>query len=171
VFSFDKYWKPFIVMNNEYWTKEINTNDVIRKYNKNRIKDIKYWIWNFPVLLRNWVNFTRYYNNVIDNKMKLRTAKNFICSTKDWKTIFMWYVYNISMLDLANYIKNNFNCYNAINLDAWWSLWMIYKNKVIHKEWRKIMDAFVVIEWKENIKKYYENLNEQIKKEKIKQYW
>ena len=106
--------------------------------------------------------------------MKMKTTKNFICTTKDKKIIYMWYVYNISMLDISNYIKKNFNCYNAINLDAWWSLWLIYNNKYIKKEWRKIMDAFVVIEWKKNVKNVFINdkklKEELLKKEKENEY-
>jgi hypothetical protein len=145
VFSFDKNWNPFMVMNNLYAEKPTWTYKDW-KYNEDKIGDIYYGIWNFPVLLKWWKSFVEYYGNYITDKMKLKATKAFICYTKDKKIVYMGYISKISMLDLPYYIKANFGCWDAINLDAGWSLGLIYKNKVIHKERRKIMDAFVVIE-------------------------
>lgn len=143
VFSFDKEWKPFIVMNQLWWYAP----EKLKWYsiNKDKISNIYYWLWNFPVLLLNWKDILYKYKWILSRKMKNKGTKSFICFTKNRKTIYMGYISNIGMYNVPTYIKNNFWCYSAINLDAGASLWMVYNKKIIKKTWRPIMDAFVVV--------------------------
>ena len=143
VFSFDKKWKPFLVMNYLWWDVP---EELKQQINSDKIKDIYWWLWNFPVLLLEWNNLVSLYESELSRKMKISWPKAFICSTKDWKTIYMWYVSNITIFQMPEFLKKNFWCYNALNLDSWWSLWLIYNWKVIKKNWRPIMDAFVVVD-------------------------
>jgi hypothetical protein len=79
--------------------------------------------------------------------------RNFICSTKDGSTIYMWVVWWISIPKLADYVKNNFDCRNALALDAWASEAMVYEwNVLARSSRRKIMDAFVVVDRETYIK-------------------
>ncbi len=143
VFAFDKKDKPFIVMNYLWWDAPENLK---KQINSDKIKDIYRWIWNFPVLLLHWNDIVSLYETQLSRKMKLSWPKSFICSTKDDKTIYMWYVSNITIYNMPIFLKKNFWCYNALNLDSGGSLGMIYNWKVIKKHWRDIMDAFVVVD-------------------------
>ena len=171
VFAFTKEGKPFIVMNHLWWYAPSRLKT---KINDDKINDIYFWLWNFPVLILNWKNIVGDYEKLITKKMKAKWTKSFICFTEDRKTIYMWYIIGISIYDLANFIKNNFACYGAINLDAGASLWMIYNKNIVHENSRPVMDAFVVVnrsfEEKRNsiIKKYDSLLNRVV--EKIKKY-
>jgi len=144
LFAFNKEGTPFIVMNQLWWYAPEKLRNI--KYNENKIKDIYYAIGNFPVLLLDWKNIVSYYDKLITWKMKRKWPKSFICYTKDKKTIYMWYVSNINIYELPKFIKDNFWCYGAINLDAGASLWLIYNKKVIKKSYRPVMDAFVVVD-------------------------
>jgi len=98
---------------------------------------------NFPLILKDWKSFLDYYKSIIDNKMKTRGPKNFICSTKNWD-IFMWYISNqtiYTMVDLLKWL----GCYNALNLDSGWSLSTYDNWKYLIWPWRDIMDAFVIV--------------------------
>lgn len=67
--------------------------------------------------------------------------------------IYMWVVWWISIPKLADYVKNNFDCYNALALDAWASEAMVYDwNVLARSSRRKIMDAFVVVDRETYIK-------------------
>ena len=114
--------------------------------NSDKINQIYYWLGNYPVLLFHWENFVPLYKSQLSRKMKMSWPKAFICSTKDWKTIYMWYVSNITIFEMPEFLKKNFWCYNALNLDSWGSLWLIYNWRIIKKNWRPIMDAFVVVD-------------------------
>ncbi len=104
------------------------------------------------MLLLKWENPNNWNSNIYDKKMLTKWVKSFICSKKDAKTIYMWYISNITVYEMSNYLKDSLWCYNAMNLDSWGSLWMVYNNNTIKKSGRKVMDAFVVIETKnENI--------------------
>ena len=48
---------------------------------------------------------------------------------------------------MAKYLKENFDCYNALFLDAWASSAMVYSWKVLSQWSRKLItDAFVVVD-------------------------
>jgi exopolysaccharide biosynthesis protein len=98
------------------------------------------------VLLLDGKNMLGAYEKYLDKKMKLRGAKNFICYTKDRKTVYMGNVSSITIYEMPNFIKQNFGCDGAINLDAGGSLGMIYNHKIIRKNSRPVMDAFVVVD-------------------------
>ena len=93
----------------------------------------------------NSINFT--------SNMYSSANRNFICSTKDLSTIYMWVVWWISIPKLADYVKENFWCYNALALDAGASEAMVYDwNVLARSSRRKIMDAFVVVDRETYIK-------------------
>ena len=99
------------------------------------------------VLLVNWQNVS-YNNSEMNNDKKQWWAatKEFICSTQDRSTIYFWRVYNVTFVWLAEYIQRTFECYDAIQLDAWWSTAIYYEWEKIAWPGRNVMDAFVVIE-------------------------
>lgn len=152
MFAFDKEWNPITVLNetSNFWFDEDKLNKIWinKNYNSDKIPDISYGIENYPILLINWVNTLNISPRVLDEKMYIKWTKTFICSSEDNTTIYMWNIANISIEEIPAYLKKSFDCYNAMNLDSWGSLWMVYNNKNISKPWRKILDAFVVIETK-----------------------
>ena len=99
------------------------------------------------VLLVNWQNVS-YNNSEMNNDKKQWWAatKEFICSTQDKSTIYFWRVYNVTFVWLAEYVQRTFGCYDAIQLDAWWSTAIYYEWEKIAWPGRNVMDAFVVIE-------------------------
>ncbi len=99
------------------------------------------WFANHPLILMNWESqLYRYYEkNLIDNKMKTRATKNFICSNKSWESIYFWLVYNIWIDDMPKALRE-LGCWNAINLDAWLSTSLIYNNKYVVGPQREILD-------------------------------
>ena len=74
------------------------------------------------VLIVNWNNIS-YNNSEMNNDKKQWWAatKEFICSTQDKSTVYFWRVFNVTFIWLAEYIQRTFGCYDAIQLDAWWS--------------------------------------------------
>ena len=143
IFWFTRDWNPLFVQN------KISDWDVwlISNINSDRIRDLYFWISNFPVLLIDWDDVTAWASEYIDNKMTWKWNRNFICSTQDWKTIYMWIIWTIGVRDMASYLKQQFWCYNALFLDAWASSAMIYSWKVLSQWSRKmITDAFVVVD-------------------------
>lgn len=146
MFWFWSDWTPIFVLKNDWYSPWIN-----KKVNTNKISEISYWLANYPVLVLNWENIVSQSDDILDTKMKTIWTKSFICSQSDNKTIYMWMIQNMTVKEMASYIKENLWCYNAINLDSWWSLWMTYNNEKIKVPWRKIMDAFVVVEVKNEI--------------------
>ena len=143
IFGFTKSWEPLFVQN-----KISNTDAwLISNINSDRIWDLYFWISNFPVLLINWEDVTAGASEYIDSKMTWKWNRNFICSTKDEKTIYMWVVWTMSVWNMAKYLKEQFWCYNALFLDAWASSAMVYSWKVLDQGNRKIItDAFVVVD-------------------------
>ena len=125
--------------------------------NKRKINDLEFWLSNYTVLLVEG-------DNVVDinvnparprysSSMMGSANRNFICSTQDWSTIYMWVVWWISIPKLAAYVKSNFWCYNALALDAGASEAMVYEwNVLARSSRRKIMDAFVVVDRETYIK-------------------
>lgn len=143
IFWFTQDGNPLFVQN------KISDWDVglISNINSEHIDDLYFWISNFPVLLINWDDVTAWASEYIDSKMTWRWNRNFICSTEDWKTIYMWYVWTMSVRNMASYLKENFGCYNALFLDAWASSAMVYSGKVLSQWSRKLItDAFVVVD-------------------------
>jgi len=143
IFGFTQDGSPLFVQN------KISDGDVglVSNINFDRISDLYFWISNFPVLLINWEDVTVWASEYIDSKMTWRWNRNFICSTEDWKTIYMWYVWTMSVRNMASYLKENFGCYNALFLDAGASSAMVYSWNVL-SQWSRtlITDAFVVVD-------------------------
>ena len=153
IFWFDKEWMPLMVQNKVKDRDDWLWTDI----NKKKINDLEFWLSNYTVLLVEWDNVVdinvnparpRYSSNMMGS-----ANRNFICSTKDWSTIYMWVVWWISIPKLAAYVKDNFDCYNALALDAWASEAMVYEwNVLARSSRRKIMDAFVVVDRETYIK-------------------
>ena len=112
------------------------------------------------VLLVNWQNVS--YNNSEMNNDKKQwwvATKEFICSTQDKSTVYFWRVFNVTFIWLAEYIQRTFGCYDAIQLDAWWSTAIYFEWDKLAWPGRNVMDAFVVIE---DDSKYREELQKAI---------
>ena len=143
IFWFTQDGNPLFVQN------KISDSDVglFSNINSDRIDDLYFWISNFPVLLIEWDDVTAWASEYIDSKMTWKWNRNFICSTQDWKTIYMWYVWTMSVWNMASYLKEQFWCYNALFLDAGASSAMVYSGKVLSQWSRKLItDAFVVVD-------------------------
>lgn len=143
IFWFTRDWTPLFVQN------KISDWDVwlVSNINSDHIRDLYFWISNFPVLLIEWNDVTAWSSQYIDSKLTWKWNRNFICSTQDWKTIYMWYIGTIGVRDMASYLKNQFWCYNALFLDAGASSAMVYSGKVLSQWSRKLItDAFVVVD-------------------------
>lgn len=143
IFWFTRDGSPLFVQN------KISDGDVwlISNINSDRISDLYFWISNFPVLLINGDDVTAWASEYIDSKMTWRWNRNFICSTKDGKTIYMWIVWTMSVRNMASFLKEQFGCYNALFLDAWASSAMVYSGKILSQWSRKLItDAFVVVD-------------------------
>lgn len=144
VFAFDLDNNPFLFQNAyDYssWRGDIYMTG--RTINLDKKDKIYNWIWNFPLLLKNGENMLDKALE-ISEKMKAKSIKNFICSTKDWNTIFMWNIKNPNIRQVPE-ILIKLGCYNAINLDAWGSSSMIYNSKYISGPGRNIMDGFIIV--------------------------
>ena len=149
IFWFDKQWNPLFVQKNS-WETDIW---LWSNLNKDKLDDLYFWIWNWPVLLLEWedvVEASKYY---IDNKLTGLANRNFICSTEDNTTIYMRVVGSSSVRNLPSYLKEQFWCYNALFLDAWASTAMVYDGHTLDR-WsrKKVMDAFVVLDREQYIK-------------------
>lgn len=149
IFGFDIDWNPLMVQNN-------NTDHDVglkRNLNSDRLEDIAFGLSNYTVLLVEWENVIDVNSANFTSNMYGNANRNFICSTRDGSTIYMWVVWWISIPKLADYVKNNFDCYNALALDAWASEAMVYDwNVLARSSRRKIMDAFVVVDRETYIK-------------------
>ena len=149
VFGFDIKWNPFMAQHN------YTDHDAGLKMNLNEDKmdDFEFWMSNYTVLLVEWQNVIDVNSVQFSSNMYSSANRNFICSTKDWSTIYMWVVWWISIPKLADYVKDNFWCYNALALDAGASEAMVYEwNVLARSSRRKIMDAFVVVDRETYIK-------------------
>lgn len=134
VFAVDNENQAFL-----YQTDKINRLDEDK---------INYWFANFPLLLQNWVSKIQDYVDLwlIDQKMKNKMQRNFICSDKTSRNIYTWYVSAIELEKLPELLIK-FGCNDALNLDAWWSSAMIYNSKYVVWPGRDVMD-WVIIERK-----------------------
>jgi len=152
IFGFNKNWKPLFVQKNLWYMTGLNIN-----FNEDKIDELFFWLWNFPILLYNGENVLRWSEIEMDHKIRASWSKQFICSDQTNNIIYMWVVAGVTVYELTDLIKKYFDCYNAILLDAGLSAGMIYDWKVL-KRWtrRNIMDAFVVLTRKEynNLTKY-----------------
>ena len=149
IFWFDKDWEPLLVQNN-FWLHDVWYRSNVNKEKQN---DLYFGLGNFPVLLDSWEDVVMWFVTYVDKKMETAWNKSFICSTQDNKTIYMWVVWWINLWKLPAFIKKNLWCRNAINLDAWSSLGMIYSWLVLDRGARRnIMDAFVVLTKEQYIK-------------------
>jgi len=147
VFGFTKNGEPLYVQNN-LTQAGLNLNT-----NASKLNEIFFGLGNFPVLLVHGEDVLWWSEHEFDKKMKSKGNKHFICSTSNNNTIYMGVVWQSTMYDMPEFLKKNFNCYNAINLDAGYSAGMVYDGKILQKAHRKmIMDAFVVLT-KEEYKK------------------
>ena len=139
LFWFQYDWTPILATNatRSWW----NGNWVNSEFSK-----FQYGL-SMHTLLVNWTNVS-YNNSEMNNDKKQWAAatKEFICSTQDKSTVYFWRVYNVTFVWLAEYIQRTFNCYDAIQLDAWWSTAIYYEWEKIAWPGRDVMDAFVVIE-------------------------
>jgi len=141
LFWFQPDWTPLLVTNStRSWDNNIS-NWVNSEFSK-----IQYGL-SMHVLLINWVNVS-YNNSEMNNDKKQWGAatKEFICSTQDKSTVYFWRVFNVTFMWLAEYIQRTFNCYDAIQLDAWYSTAIYFEWEKIAWPWRDVMDAIVVVE-------------------------
>lgn len=149
IFWFDIEWKPFMAQRN------YTDHDAGLKMNLNedKLDDFEFWLSNYTVLLVEWQNVIDINSINFTSNMYSSANRNFICSTRDLSTIYMWVVWWISIPKLADYLKENFWCYNALALDAGASEAMVYDwNVLARSSRRKIMDAFVVVDRETYIK-------------------
>lgn len=149
IFWFDKEWNPLMAQHNftdhDAWLK-MNTNS-------DKLDNIEFGMSNYTVLLVEGQNVIDVNSINFTSNMYSSANRNFICSTKDGSTVYMWVVWWISIPKLADYVKNNFDCRNALALDAWASEAMVYEGNVLARSSRrKIMDAFVVVDRETYIK-------------------
>lgn len=131
VFAWDKENNPFLFQSG--------------KINPDREKDIFYGFANHPLILQNWENKISEFNDLglVDSGMKRKWTRNFICSTEKKDKIYIWFIYDISVPDLAEYLKK-FGCFDALNLDAWATSSMIYNWRQIVWPGRKLLDGVVI---------------------------
>ena len=139
LFWFQYDWTPIFATNatRSWW----NGNWVNSEFSK-----FQYGL-SMQTLLVDWVNVSYNNSEMNNDKKQWATAtKEFICSTKDKSTVYFWRVYNVTFVWLAEYIQSAFWCYDAIQLDAWWSTAIYFEWEKIAWPGRDVMDAFVVIE-------------------------
>lgn len=145
VFAIDKYSLAFL-----YHSSKLNSE----------MKDEIYmWIWNHPLILKDWQSMLEYYYDrwLIDKKMPSSQPKTFVCSTNKPGEIYMWIVKRAHMDDLPTVLSEIW-CVNALNLDAWLTL-AFYNNWEYYVwPWRDMMDALIITDkaWDEKNKKILE---------------
>ena len=147
----DDLWETRALFWFQYdWTPILATNATRSRGNGNWVNSefskFQYGLA-MHVLIVNWNNVS-YNNSEMNNDKKQWWAatKEFICSTQDKSTVYFWRVYNVTFVWLAEYIQRTFNCYDAIQLDAWGSTAIYFEWEKIAWPGRDVMDAFVVIE-------------------------
>ena len=148
IFGFDIEGEPLMVQNNMTEMPWLRSD-----MNKDKQSDLYFGMSNFTILLIDWNNLVHANQNYFDDKMYSRINRNFICYTKDKSTVYMWIVWWVNLTELADYIAKNFECYDALALDAGYSEAMVYEwNVLARSPRREIMDAFVVLNREQYIK-------------------
>lgn len=143
IFWFTKAWAPLLVQNN--MGNEVDLGLRVKK-DAAAFDSLYFGLGNFPVFLYQGENVIQGYANYIDKKMKTAGNKTFICSTEDKTTIYMGVIGNITLPEMPEFLKQQFSCRNAMNLDAGYSIGMIYSGFVLDQWSRtRIMDAYVVL--------------------------
>ncbi|MDD5213289.1 MAG: phosphodiester glycosidase family protein [Candidatus Gracilibacteria bacterium] len=164
IFAFDSDNNPFLFQNaHDYSSGRGDIYMTGRTINLDKKDKIYNGIGNFPLLLKNGENMLDKAPE-ISEKMKAKSLKNFICSTKDGNTIYMGNIQNPNIRQVPA-ILIKLGCYNAINLDAGGSSSMIYNSKYISGPGRNIMDAFIIV--KDDVK--HSNTLKQTEEERKKQ--
>ncbi|HKL44231.1 MAG TPA: phosphodiester glycosidase family protein [Candidatus Absconditabacterales bacterium] len=147
IFGFDINGEPMMVQNNLTEMPGLRSD-----MNKDKINDLYFGMSNFTVLLIDGNNLVHANQNYFDGKMYSRINRNFICYTKDKSTVYMGVVGGVNLFELADYISENFQCHDALALDAGYSEAMVYDGNVLARSPRReIMDAFVVLDREEYI--------------------
>lgn len=154
LFWFQYDWTPLLVTN----ATRSRDNSISNRVNSEFPK-IQYWLAMQVLLV--WGKNVSYNNSEMnsDKKQGWAATKEFMCSTEDKSTIYFGRVYNVTFVWLAEYIQKTFNCYDAIQLDAWGSTAIYFNWDKIAWPGRDVMDAFVVIE---DNSKYNEELQQAI---------
>lgn len=154
LFWFQYDWTPLLVTN----ATRSRDNSISNRVNSEFPK-IQYWLAMQVLLV--WGKNVSYNNSEMNNDKKQWwvATKEFMCSTEDKSTIYFGRVYNVTFVWLAEYIQKTFNCYDAIQLDAWGSTAIYFNWDKIAWPGRDVMDAFVVIE---DNSKYNEELQKAI---------
>lgn len=116
------------------------------KINPNKRTDIFEWLWNFPILYSNWVNFLEHYHDVglYDNKMAANIPRHFICANKDKTEIFFGSSSATSLDGLAPALFDIW-CWDGINLDAGASTFFNYNGRELETWARKVLDWFFIV--------------------------
>lgn len=149
IFWFDIEWNPLMVQRKH----SDHDTGLEMNVNEDRIYDIEFGLSNYTVLLVEWQNVVGKNSAHFTSNMYSSANRNFICSTQDDSTVYMWVVWWISIPKLAEYVEKNFGCYNALALDAGASEAMVYDWNVLARSGRRrIMDAFVVVDRETYIK-------------------
>ncbi|MBW7954855.1 phosphodiester glycosidase family protein [Candidatus Gracilibacteria bacterium] len=130
--------------------------------NGDKFDKIYYGLSNWPLLLQDGNNMLQeYYDlSMIDNKMKVKGTRNFICNNKEKSKIYFGLVYSATIDELAGLLKD-FGCSDALNLDAGLSTAFIYNSRYIVGPQRNIIDA-IGIERDGLVVKDLNNLGEKI---------
>lgn len=114
--------------------------------NADREWEIYEWLANHPPLLINGEEAVDAYwwKWLIDEKMRQKGTRNFICSNEDSSRIYFWLIYEVN-IDQMVHITRELGCYNAINLDAWFSTALIHNWDYIAGPGREILDWIFII--------------------------
>ncbi len=130
-----------------WWDKNYNPLLFQTYYiNDDKEDTINYWLSNWPLLLQDWISKTQ---ESYDRWMTIATwndygQRNFICSNKDWSKIYFWYM-SSATIDEMPQVLLDFGCYNALNLDAWYSSNFVYNWKaLVWPTTRKIIDSIYI---------------------------
>ena len=139
VFGVLKNWQPMVINNNYGYVEWPNV-----KENRELFPQLKEGISNFPILLLNGKNVVSEYEWYIFPAALSVGEKTFICHDESNKYVTFWFVYNKTSQQVAEYIKKEFGCYSAIQLDNGASKSLYHSNEVQYGG-RGIPDAFVVV--------------------------
>ena len=156
VFGFSQAMKPQRVTNETRWrSNEENTRD------NPMLDEIDNGLM-MPALVENGQNVAQYNDEMNnDTKQWSKGTKMFICTTRNEKNVYMWSVSNVTFTELADVIKNEFDCSYAIQLDSWGTRAIMYEWKHVAWPWRNMMDAFVIVPITSREKQQEQNQNQE----------